>query len=55
MTYRLDIYKDGNEYVSALSLTVCEEDKNDTLRVLLENGYDVRISKAVDVIEEDDF
>lgn len=53
MTYKLDVYKEGNEYTSALTLIVCEEDKNDTLRVFLENNCSVRISKAED--EEDDF
>lgn len=54
MTYKLDIYNKGNTYSVALSLTVCEEDKNDMIRVFLENDCEVRISKA-SVVEDDDF
>lgn len=53
MTYRLDIFEEGKEYTTALSLIVCAEDKNDLERILLENNCSVKISKAAD--EDDDF
>lgn len=53
MTYKIDVYEDGREYTVSLSLTVCEEDKNDLERILLENGCSVRISRAE--MDEDDF
>ena len=53
MTYKREIYEEGKEYSSALSLFVCEEDKNDIVRVCLENNCSVRISKAAE--EDDDF
>lgn len=54
MTYRLDVYEEGKEYTTALSLIVCAEDKNDLERILLENNCSIRISKATDD-EDDDF
>lgn len=53
MKYKLEIYEKGSAYSSALSLIVCEEDKNDIVRVCLENDCSVKISKAAE--EEDDF
>ena len=53
MTYKIDVYEAGKEYTTALTLKVCEEDKNDVIRIMLENDCSVKISKATD--EEDDF
>lgn len=53
MTYKIEVFEAGKEYTTALTLTVCAEDKNDLERVLLENNCSVRISKASD--EEDNF
>lgn len=55
MYYKMDVFEEGKEYTPALSLIVCEEDKNDLERILLENDCSVRISKAEVKDEEDDF
>lgn len=55
MYYKLDVFEEGKEYTTALTLIVCAEDKNDLERILLENDCSVRISKAEVIDEEDDF
>lgn len=55
MNYKLEVYEEGKEYTTALTLIVCAEDKNDLERILLENDCSVRISKAEVIDEEDDF
>lgn len=54
MRYEFEIFTNGLTYTSALKLIVCEEDRHDLERILLENDCSIRISKAADD-EDDDF
>lgn len=57
MTYKVQVYEKGHEYTMSLAVCVCAEDRLDLERILLENGYIIKIEavEGVEGEEDDDF
>ena len=54
MTYKVQVYEKGHEYTASLAVCVCAEDRLDLERILLENGYTIKIEAVEDIVDEDD-
>lgn len=54
MTYKVQVYEKGHEYTMSLAVCVCAEDRLDLERILLENGYIIKIEAVEDIVDEDD-
>ena len=54
MIYKVQVYEKGHEYTMSLAVCVCAEDRLDLERILLENGYIIKIEAVEDSVDEDD-
>lgn len=53
--FEIKVYEKDRDYTSSLTLCVCSEDRLDLERILLENGYSIKVTQTEAPAQEDDF